>query len=205
MTFSTCTVATPTPMPARRWGHGAGKASIAATSTSVASTPLQPASMATANGLAFEPMTLPDVVIDASNVRISAHDTRATVYVHGVTTKACAHGVSSSPNASASSSTKTVRNRGMAGILSGNRAHSITLRLFALRRGPSRSRSRERWAVGEIAPDAVGNRFREALLVPRAPQLLLFLRIGDEGRLDENRRNVRRLQHCEARLLHRRL
>src|SRR6185437_7889176 len=95
---------------------GAGNASIAAARTSVASTPLQPDSIETANGLADEPITFPRVVIVASNARISAADVEATASVHGVTTCACANGVNSQANDSASRTMKTSRNFRIASI-----------------------------------------------------------------------------------------
>ena len=47
--------------------HGAGNASIAASSTIVASTPLQPASIETANPLAVLRRTLPVATTSGSN------------------------------------------------------------------------------------------------------------------------------------------
>src|SRR5690348_833471 len=107
----------PTTMPRKRCGHGAANASIAATSTSVASTPLHPASIDTANGVAEELITLPLVAIVASNTRISAADADATASVHGVTSHACAGGVNSMANETTSSTTKTIRNLRIARIV----------------------------------------------------------------------------------------
>src|SRR6185312_9829745 len=187
-TFRTWTATTPTTMPRSRCAHGAGNARIAATSTSVASTPLQPASIDTANGLVDDAITLPCVVIVASNVRISPADADATASVHGVTKCACANGVSSNANASASRTTNTTRKRRMAADSS------------ACAPGKA-SGARERRTLREVAADALGDRVGEALLLARVAQLALLVGIRDERGFDENRRNVGRLQHREARLL----
>src|SRR5512135_1249832 len=176
-TLSPCTATVPIAMPVRRWRQVAGKATIAATSTRVASTPLQPASIDTANAPFAALMTLPLVRTPGSNVWISAVATRATASVQGATTAACAHGVNSSPKSTASSRTKVTKNRGM------------------------ESRAGERRALREIALDAVGDRFCEALLLGGIAQLELFVRVGNERGFHEYRRNVRSLQHREPGLL----
>src|SRR5579863_2609357 len=63
----------------------------------------------------------------------------------------------------------------------------------------------ERRALREVALDAIGDRFREPLLLHGIAQLELFVRIGDECGFHEYRRNVGRLQDRESRLLDDRL
>ena len=70
---------------------------------------------------------------------------------------------------------------------------------------PSSASRAQRRIAREVAPDAVGDRLREALLVAVAAQLQLLVGIRDERRLDQDRRNVGRLQHREAGLLDGRL
>src|SRR5437868_7821729 len=59
--------------------------------------------------------------------------------------------------------------------------------------------------LGEISLDAGDEGFHELLLVLRIAQLRLLVGVRDERRLDEDGRDVGRLQHREAGLLHLRL
>src|SRR5689334_3117839 len=140
MMLSPCTATMPAARPSALRDHDAGNASIAARSTSVASTPLQPASIETAKLLADERSTLPFDVTLGSNQVTRPAETRASVSVHGSTNQRCAGGVSSSPNSSPRSSRKTTKNRIMESLGAG-----------------------ERRVLREIAPDARGDRFGEAL------------------------------------------
>src|SRR3982750_850603 len=109
--LSNCTATTPMAMPRARCNHATGNANIAAISTSVASTPLQPASMEIANESVEELITLPRAVMLPSKTRITSPDTPATALVHGFTSHACAQGVNSTANNSASRATKTSKKR----------------------------------------------------------------------------------------------
>src|SRR5678815_1947478 len=81
--------------------------------------------------------------------------TRATASVHGVTSHACAQGVSSRRNDSANSTTKATRKRDSRRSCDPNAA---------------RSRAGQRRALGEVPANAVGDRIGEALLVARIAQ-----------------------------------
>src|SRR5256886_7767849 len=113
--LSPCTAAIPMPRPASLCRHGAGNASIAATSTIVASTPLHPASIDTANPFAVERNTLPaDTTLLSNSVTVQA-DTRASAVVQGTANQSCAQGVSSRPNRIASSTTNDAKKRNIGG------------------------------------------------------------------------------------------
>src|SRR3989442_113774 len=53
-----------------------------------------------------------------------------------------------------------------------------------------------------VLGDAVEDRARDLVTVPRLPQLLFFLRVRDEADLDEHRRHRGAAQHVEPGLLH---
>src|SRR5206468_8026862 len=59
----------------------------------------------------------------------------------------------------------------------------------------------ERRVGREIAADAVAHRLGELLLVPVALELQFFFGVRDERGLDQDRWNVRRLEHRKAGLL----
>src|SRR5512143_3425339 len=65
--------------------------------------------------------------------------------------------------------------------------------------GPG-SVARKRRIAREISHDSVTHRVGEPRLVTIAAQLQFLVRVGDERRLDEDRRNVGGLEHGEARL-----
>ena len=54
----------------------------------------------------------------------------------------------------------------------------------------------------KIAPDTCHDRRRKLFLVCTVLELLLFVRIRYEIGFDENRRDIRRLEHQQTRLLH---
>src|SRR5690349_8257864 len=75
-------------------------------------------------------------------------------------------------------------------------------RAAAAARLPSElARAGQRRVAGEVALDAGGERTDQARLVLRIAQLAFLLGVRDEGRLDQDRRHVGRLQHGEAGLL----
>src|SRR5690606_39592437 len=76
----------------------------------------------------------------------------------------------------------------------------------AARRPPSgRASLRRRRMAQQVAPQPPEDRVGDAGLVARVAEPLLLVRVADEGGLDQDRRNVRRLQHREAGLLDARL
>src|SRR5947208_8407467 len=111
MMFKPCTATTPAVTPTSLCFQGDGNASIAATRTIVASTPLQPASIDTANPLVVERKILPAAVTPGSNPVTNMAETCASAPVHGSTNQRCTHGVSSSPNSSASKATNQMKKR----------------------------------------------------------------------------------------------
>ena len=76
----------PIASPTSRCRHGAGNATIAAHSTRVASTPLQPASIDTAKPLDTLRITLPLAITLASNSVTMEVEIAASAFVHGTTT-----------------------------------------------------------------------------------------------------------------------
>ena len=84
-TFKPCTAIKPSANPHAFCGHVDGNASIAATSTSVASTPLQPASMLTAKPLALLRSTLPIASALLSKIATSCAQKCANPVVQGIT------------------------------------------------------------------------------------------------------------------------
>ncbi len=114
MTFSACTATIPIASPMNLCFHGAGNASIAASSTSVASTPLHPASIDTAKPLVELRITLPVAITLASNSVTSDVEIAASAFVQGTTNHACTQGVSSRPNSTASSTRNSMKKRAMA-------------------------------------------------------------------------------------------
>src|SRR5689334_1226226 len=180
--LSPCTATMPAARPSSLRGHEAGKASIAASSTSVASTPLQPASIDTAKPLPVERSTLPAASTPGSKSVTRPADTCASAFVHGTTNHCWTGGVSSSPNSTPSST----RNRMKKRII-------------------GRSCPRERRILREVGANARRDGLGESLLLALAAKLELLLGIGDERRLHQDRRDVGRFQHGESRLLHRAL
>src|ERR1700693_177863 len=59
-----------------------------------------------------------------------------------------------------------------------------------------------RWKLMKIAADSAADGLREALLLRGSAQQAFLGGIGDVGGLDQHRRNIGRLEHHEARLLH---
>src|SRR5262245_47152704 len=104
----------PMTMPTMRCRHGAGNARMAASSTSVASTPLQPASIDTAKPLVALRITLPLAITLGSNSVTIDVEIAASAFVHGTTKYSWAHGVSSSANSTASRRMNTRKKRAMA-------------------------------------------------------------------------------------------
>src|SRR5665213_1598544 len=185
-----CTASVPASRPSSLFFQGAGYASIAASSTIVASTPLQPASMDTAKPFDVLRMMRPVATTSWSNSVTSHVEICASVTVHGATNHSCAHGVNSRPNSVACSTRKRMKKRS-------------TPRFYPARRNASLLRARQRGILREVMAHAVGDRLGEPALLARVPQLRLLVGIGNECGLDEDRRNVRRLEHGEARLLDR--
>src|SRR5690606_40053399 len=69
----------------------------------------------------------------------------------------------------------------------------------ALERGQLGARGR---VAVEIATDAGEHRPGQRLLMAASDQLARLARVGDESGLDQNRRDIRRLEHHEPGLLH---
>src|SRR5437899_4709891 len=180
MMLSPCTATMPAASPTSFFCHGAGNASIAAASTSVASTPLQPASIETAKPWVLR-STLPVAVTPGSATVTSQALTAASMSVQGTTKYRCATGVSSRPKSTASIATNVTKKRST-----------------SARPGSS---ARERRIRREVAADAIAHRLGELRLLPIASELQLLVGVRDERGLDQDRRDIRRLQHREARLL----
>ena len=101
----------PAARPTSLFLHGAGNASIAASSTIVASTPLQPASIDTAKPFVVLRSTLP-AATTLGSISVTIHALiAASALVHGTTKYCCAHGVSSAPKSTACSTTKMMKKR----------------------------------------------------------------------------------------------
>src|SRR5215467_11597891 len=163
--LSPCTATIPAARPMSLRFHDAGKASIAAIRTIVASTPLQPASIDTANPLAVFCRTFPCETTCGSNTLTMPAEMAARVSVHGTTNHFCAHGVSSRPKSPACIIRNQMKNRIMGPLFyrmaaSGEEAWD-----------DSRSSSaREPRVLREVALDAAEYRLGETLLLLIAPE-----------------------------------
>src|SRR5262249_14431803 len=151
------------------------------------STPLQRASMETANPLCALCNTLPCASTCGSNHLTRPALIAASVSVQGTTNQVCAQGVSSRPNRTACRTRKPRKKR-----TTGQRM-----------RAPDSARLRpsERRVLRKIALDSPQDRRSELSLLLLAAQLHLLVGIGDECSFDQDRRDLRRLEHSEARLL----
>src|SRR5439155_14426694 len=181
MMFSPWTAAMPMESPRSLRFHGAGNARIAATSTIVASTPLHPASIDTAKPLVPLCSSFPSANTPGSKTLTIPALMAASVSVHGTTNHRCAHGVSSTPNRSASRTRKPRKKRTIG---------RVRPALACI--GP-----RQRRIAREILLDPGAHRCGEFSLIALVAELLLLVGIGDECCLDQNRRNVWGLEHCE--------
>src|SRR5215471_10611824 len=181
-----CTATIPAASPTSFLCQDAGKASIAATRTMVASTPLQPASMVTANPFALC-NTLPCASTCGSNHLTRPALSAASVSVHGTTNQVCAHGVSSRPNRTACRTSKPRKKR-----TTGQRIRAPT---------SARLRPGERRVLRKIALDSPQDRRSELCLLLLAAQFHFLVGIGDERSFDQDRRDLRRLEYSEPRLL----
>src|SRR5215471_15219210 len=181
-----CTATIPAASPTSFLCQDAGKASIAATRTMVASTPLQPASMETANPFALC-NTLPCASTCGSNHLTRPALIAASVSVHGTTNQVCAHGVSSRPNRTACRTRNPRKKR-----TTGQRMRAST---------SARLRPSERRVLRKIALDSAQDRRSELCLLLLAAQPHFLVGIGDERSFDQDRGNLRRLEHSEPRLL----
>src|SRR5215471_16905339 len=178
--LSPCTATIPAARPMSLRFHDAGKASIAAIRTIVASTPLQPASIDTANPLAVFCRTFPCETTCGSNTLTMPAEMAARVSVHGTTNHFCAHGVSSRPKRPACIIRNQMKNRTMGPlfyrIASGEEASP-----------PTRpSTAREPRVLCEIALGAREDGLGEALLLLLASESHLLVGVGDECGLDQN-------------------
>src|SRR5258706_11509344 len=147
--LSSCTASTPPARPARRCFHGAGYARIAASRTIIASRPLHPERIVTANPFACEYSVAPTTATAGSKARATHVATCATASVHGPTTHTCAGGVSCAANRARTIPAKTSAKRAIAArvhdsVAIGRRAFRQLRRDLPPRRGIS-GRRRKSW------------------------------------------------------------
>src|SRR5450432_418623 len=185
-----CTATMPAANPISLCFHDAGKASIAATRTSVASTPLQPASIDTAKPLPALCNTLPCASTCESKILTMPAEMAARLFVHGTTNHACAQGVSSRPKNPACSARNRMKKR------------IISRDFTRCRGGSAQLGASERRIQREIALDPSQDGLGESLLMQVALEFHFLLGVGNERGLDQDGRNVGRLEHGEASLFH---